>query len=201
MGELKDQVQGGLDRSRRGSTEHAASATSNAPVPTKTKTKTKKTNKKAKQDSGNGNAAVDGSSGSGSSSVYARVGAYTPLHYAAGECDIEVLQSMMDDEEERVDVNMQDQCGCPPLHWAASVGRIDNVQLLLEFGADDTITNYMGLTALGWARARNKSRIEDQLEQMAEKSSGQFMDRDNGACADKINVKTLLETVHFLKQR
>jgi hypothetical protein len=180
--ELVRDVQAGLQLARRGSVDNTDQRPASTMIP------------------GYPPAAGDGVDGD-HNSQHRRKGTYMPLHYAAAECGVGVLQNMMDDEDDRVEVNKQDGCGCTPLHWAASVGRLQNVNLLLEYGADDTMTNYMGLTPLEWAQHRNKSRIADQLREMDEKSSGKFMDRDNGACADKINVVMLLQTIEFLKQR
>ena len=53
------------------------------------------------------------------------------------------------------------------------------------------------------SQARNKTRVAEQLAQLAEKEEGSktIMDRDNGACADKINAHDVVQTIQFLKER
>jgi hypothetical protein len=131
-----------------------------------------------------------------------RKGFYSVLHYAAAECDSDVVQALINGLGAQVFVNRQDATGCTPLHWAASAGKLGNVELLVDAGADDSMRNYMGLTPLEWTQKRNRTRIADQLKQIGEKTlGGKFMDRDDGACAEKINAHEVMATVSFLKDR
>jgi len=130
-----------------------------------------------------------------------RKGFYSVLHYAAAECSSEVVETLLKDFNAHRHVNTPDACGCTPLHWAASVGKLENVELLLLFGASDQLTNYMGKTPLQWTQMRNSSRIAEQLKELQEKKGGTLMDRDDGACADKIDAHDVMRTVAFLKER
>ncbi len=45
-------------------------------------------------------------------------------------------------------INVRDSKGATPITWAAQLGDEESLQLLLEFGADPKISDYMGLTPL-----------------------------------------------------
>jgi len=147
---------------------------------------------------------------------------YTTLHYAAAECDKEVVLMLLASTPSalQTDLNRQDRCGNTPLHWAASVGSTDVVKVLLQCGAESETKNYMGLTPLEWAEKRNRTRIRDQQEELARirdrelvkpiKSSDTkinssdakaLLARSHGSCADKISMVDVLETVDYLKKR
>jgi ankyrin repeat protein len=70
----------------------------------------------------------------------------TPLYYTASGRDLRTLELLLSMPE--VDLVIQDRFGYTPLHHAAGVGKVQHVKLLLDAGADLTITDDVGFTAL-----------------------------------------------------
>nr|XP_014342061.1 PREDICTED: transient receptor potential cation channel subfamily A member 1 [Latimeria chalumnae] len=64
----------------------------------------------------------------------------TPLHYAAGDGNLEIMQMIMDDAEYEV-LNVMDCNGNTPLHWATEKNQIESVKMLLDRGANPNILN------------------------------------------------------------
>ena len=62
------------------------------------------------------------------------------------------------------DVNFVDRHGGTPLHWAASRGLPEIVELLLEHGADPNVTDADGDLPLNIARAHKRDEIVRLLE-------------------------------------
>ena len=56
-------------------------------------------------------------------------------------------------------VNAQNKSGNTPLHWAALNGHLDAVKVLLEHGADPTITNHKGHDPIYEAELNDKSDV------------------------------------------
>ena len=56
--------------------------------------------------------------------------------------------------EFKADVNVHNNSGVTPLHWAASRGHLDVVRVLSEFKADVNVHNNSGVTPLHWAASR-----------------------------------------------
>ena len=56
--------------------------------------------------------------------------------------------------------NLQDRKGWTALHWAADCNDPAKLRLLLDYGADKTIRDNFGLTALYIARSKNQECIE-----------------------------------------
>lgn len=60
--------------------------------------------------------------------------------------------------------NIRDNFGFTPLHWAVFQNDPDKVRLLLEYGADPTISNIYGLNPQEYARKLNRNLVMDILE-------------------------------------
>ena len=70
---------------------------------------------------------------------------YTPLHEAVASGKADVLDYVLK-RTENAHVNCRANSGYTPLHLAASSGHRDCVKILLEHGADTTITDEFGKT-------------------------------------------------------
>jgi ankyrin repeat protein len=70
----------------------------------------------------------------------------TPVYYAASGRDLRTLELLLSMPE--MDLAIRDRLGYAPLHQAAGAGKILHVKLLLDAGADLTITDDLGLTPL-----------------------------------------------------
>ncbi|OYQ40407.1 hypothetical protein CHU94_14070 [Rhodoferax sp. TH121] len=78
---------------------------------------------------------------------------WAPLHYAATESHIAVMQLLLD---QHAYIDAASPNGTTPLMMAAMYGNASAVKLLLEAGADPTIKNDLGLTAIDFAeRVKN----------------------------------------------
>jgi ankyrin repeat protein len=60
----------------------------------------------------------------------------TPLHWAAGRGDIEIVRMLID-----AGANVQSNIGYTPLHVAAEWGSVEIARMLIDAGADKTIIN------------------------------------------------------------
>ncbi|MQY22290.1 ankyrin repeat domain-containing protein [Nocardia macrotermitis] len=69
------------------------------------------------------------------------------LHYAALDGDLTDVERLLASEE----VNFPDSAGWTPLHFAASRGRPDVVERLLDAGADIDALTERGMPAIYWA--------------------------------------------------
>jgi ankyrin repeat protein len=78
---------------------------------------------------------------------------WTPLHYAASGGNAEVVQLLLDNYAY---VDAESPNGSTPLMMAAMYGSPETVRTLLAAGADPTLKNARGLTALDFARRANK---------------------------------------------
>lgn len=56
-------------------------------------------------------------------------------------------------------LNAQNQSGNTALHWAALNGHLESVKILLEYGADPTITNQKGHDAVYEAELNDKREV------------------------------------------
>ena len=73
-----------------------------------------------------------------------------PLHMAVKEGDFELVEALLLSTND-TNVNVQDQNGDTPLHFAAETGNIKIVQFLLNRGANVNLPDKDGITPLGWA--------------------------------------------------
>jgi hypothetical protein len=83
---------------------------------------------------------------------------WAPLHYAATNGSTAIIQMLLD---ENAYIDAASPNGTTPLMMAAMYGTPDAVKQLLEAGADPTIKNQLGLTALDFAkRGERRDAIE-----------------------------------------
>ncbi|VUC25990.1 unnamed protein product [Clonostachys rosea] len=83
---------------------------------------------------------------------------YTVLHVAAYKGDLAFLRLLLN-MELPMGVDSASFDGSTPLIIATGAGRLDSVRLLLDHGADVSIADYAGWTALHWAVNRNWPHI------------------------------------------
>lgn len=86
---------------------------------------------------------------------------WTPLHYAATNGHLAIIQLLLD---EHAYIDAESPNGSTPLMMAAHYGTPAAVKLLLESGADPTLRNQLGLTAIDFA---NRANRKDSAELIA----------------------------------
>lgn len=79
---------------------------------------------------------------------------WTPLHYAATNSHLPVMQLLLD---QHAYIDAASPNGTTPLMMAAMYGNASAVKLLLESGADPTLKNDLGLSAIDFAERVKKS--------------------------------------------
>jgi ankyrin repeat protein len=89
---------------------------------------------------------------------------WTPLHYACSGPDNGVSTWLL---SQGADINARSPNGTTPLMMAARYGSLDTVPLLLKAGADTTLKNEQGLTALDFAKKGGRERAEKQISAAA----------------------------------
>ena len=93
-----------------------------------------------------------------------RNGGFTPLHSAvatdAGAADVEIVRMLLD---KGADPNARSQSGSTPLHTVAFTADRASLDLLLRHGADRTIKNNDGNTALDIATERGSHEVARDL--------------------------------------
>ena len=87
---------------------------------------------------------------------------WAPLHYAATNGHLKIMELLLD---ENAYIDAASPNGTTPLMMAAHYGSPAAVKLLLEAGADPTIRNQLGLTAIDFAYRANRT---DAAEMIAE---------------------------------
>lgn len=78
---------------------------------------------------------------------------WAPLHYAATGGHLEIMQILLD---EHAFIDAESPNRTTPLMMAAEYGSPQAVKLLLEAGADPTLRNELGLSALDFAHRANR---------------------------------------------
>ena len=78
---------------------------------------------------------------------------WAPLHYAATNGHLSVMQLLI---EENAYLDAESPNGSTPLMMAAHYGTPSAVKLLLESGADPTLKNSLGLSAMDFAHQANR---------------------------------------------
>jgi ankyrin repeat protein len=86
---------------------------------------------------------------------------WTPLHYAATGGQLEIMNLLL---ENHAYIDAESPNKTTPLMMAAQYGTADAVKLLLEAGADASLRNQLGLTAIDFA---NKASRTDSAELIA----------------------------------
>jgi ankyrin repeat protein len=85
---------------------------------------------------------------------------WTPLHYAATGGKTEVMGLLL---ERHAYIDTESPNGTTPLMMAAQYGTPRAVKHLLEAGADPTLKNSLGLTALDFAQRGNRSESAELI--------------------------------------
>lgn len=85
---------------------------------------------------------------------------WTPLHYAATSGHLEVMRLLLD---EHAYIDAASPNNTTPLMMAAHYGTPAAVKLLLEAGADPTLRNDPGLTAIDFAHRGNRAESADLI--------------------------------------
>nr|ADD82932.1 transient receptor potential cation channel subfamily A member 1 [Corallus hortulanus] len=73
----------------------------------------------------------------------------SPLHHAAANGQLEFMQMIMDDSPPEA-LNVADNAGNTPLHWATKKQQIESVKLLLRKGANPNVANANMMTPFHW---------------------------------------------------
>lgn len=85
---------------------------------------------------------------------------WTPLHYAATGAHLEIMQFLLD---ENAYIDAESPNKTTPLMMAAHYGSPAAVKLLLEAGADPTLRNELGLSAVDFAQRGNRRDAADLI--------------------------------------
>jgi uncharacterized protein len=95
---------------------------------------------------------------------------WTPLHYAATGGHVPIVEFLLD---ESAYIDAESPNGTTPLMMAAMYGSPEAVKVLIQAGADLTLKNQLGMTALDFAvrgqRANAQELIETGLSRLAER--------------------------------
>jgi ankyrin repeat protein len=78
---------------------------------------------------------------------------WAPLHYAATSGQLEIMELLL---ENYAFIDAESPNGTTPLMMAAMYGSTAAVKLLLDAGADTTMKNKLGLTAIDFAQRANR---------------------------------------------
>lgn len=92
---------------------------------------------------------------------------WTPLHYAATGGHLQIMNLLL---ENHAYIDAESPNGTTPLMMAAHYGTPEAVKLLLEAGADPTLRNQLGMSAIDFA---NKANRRESAELIAAVRRGQ----------------------------
>ena len=85
---------------------------------------------------------------------------WAPLHYAATGAHLDILEILL---EEHAFIDAESPNKSTPLMMAAKYGSTAAVKLLLEAGADATMRNELGLSAVDFAQQGNRRDVADLI--------------------------------------
>jgi len=85
---------------------------------------------------------------------------WTPLHYAATNGHLAIMELLL---ENHAFIDAESPNGTTPLMMAAHYGSIEAVKLLLEAGADPSMKNQLGLTAVDFARRADRQDVAELI--------------------------------------
>lgn len=85
---------------------------------------------------------------------------WAPLHYAATAGNLEIMEILL---EEHAFIDAESPNKSTPLMMAAKYGSTAAVKLLLEAGADPTLRNELGLSAVDFAQQANRKDAADLI--------------------------------------
>lgn len=85
---------------------------------------------------------------------------WAPLHYAATKGSVPIVRELLD---KSAYIDAESPNGTTPLMMAAMYGSPEVVKILLEAGADPTLKNGLGLTALDFAKTMERNKESANL--------------------------------------
>jgi ankyrin repeat protein len=85
---------------------------------------------------------------------------WAPLHYAATNGHLEIMELLL---ENHAYIDAESPNGTTPLMMAAHYGTPAAVKLLLEAGADPTMKNQVGMTAISFAEKANRRESAEMI--------------------------------------
>lgn len=85
---------------------------------------------------------------------------WTPLHYAATSGHLEIMNLLL---ENYAYIDAESPNGTTPLMMAAQYGSAAAVRLLLDAGADASLRNQLGLTAIDFATKANRTDSAESI--------------------------------------
>ncbi|MDH6169123.1 ankyrin repeat protein [Variovorax boronicumulans] len=85
---------------------------------------------------------------------------WTPLHYAATSGQLTIMKVLLDNY---AFIDAQSPNGTTPLMMAAMYGSGEAVKLLLAEGADTTMKNQLGMTAVDFANKANRAEAAELI--------------------------------------
>ena len=88
---------------------------------------------------------------------------WTPLHYASSRAEPDSVEMVRLLLEHHAYIDAESPNRSTPLMLAAMYGHADAVRLLLEEGADPSLRNEQGLTAVDFARRADRGDLANQI--------------------------------------